>query len=378
MGAPAGGGFGAPAANPFASPQPAAPAQAEYEEDEDEDEEESYDFEAPPVPEGPDYDPSQFDPKVKAPRSMMKMVMMLVIGLALLTGGFFLGQQVAEIAQDRMSVNRRIALAQKMIKTIKPKVENFQAFFKPLEQRVTELKSVEAAAKYDPQTLAKLQAFLKSDFLFDPAIDLPPEMVILGQSKEHNPLAEIRAYTMGTMVLMQLISAHVAETKSEQKEIDAILAGGEGASDMFAMRFDPQLFLTFFTLEPSPESRKSLGLTAKGLYRVKRAITDPAESQAKWQEIKKEQNIEVELAEGQEDLPPKLIYELQTRSGKPIYVLADEIILIGRSEIFGASANAVERYEKRMIQIMKMAREVDKSCQPLIEKLEAQASEEML
>ncbi|MDX9723870.1 MAG: hypothetical protein RBU37_24180, partial [Myxococcota bacterium] len=89
----------APAPNPLAAPAYVAPAPAPVEED-------RYDYEPPPVPEKPDFDPNQYDPSIKQPRSMGKMITSLVVMLLRVSAAFAVGMVFQNILDDRSSVNR--------------------------------------------------------------------------------------------------------------------------------------------------------------------------------------------------------------------------------------------------------------------------------
>ena len=59
-------------------------------------------------------------------------------------------------------------------------------------------------------------------------------------------------------------------------------------------------------------------------------------------------------------------------------VFADEVILIGRDKLFAESANALERYRKRMIQILAILGEIEKTTDGLQNRLHIIATEEPL
>jgi len=195
------------------------------------------------------------------------------------------------------------------------------------------------------------------------------------------------------MILVQLISNHVSETNADKKEIAELLeATGsveDETSELFALKFDPERYLEFIKEPLRVDGQFNFGVRAKGLWRVKKIVQSPEELAAIWKDMKGDYAApaeEEDKTKGKKPkekteelgLPPKVIYQLQPRQGAPFYVLADEIILITRSEIFGATPNALQRYEKRMTQILKAIVETEKSVEPLGSKLKTQASEELL
>ncbi|PIW01091.1 MAG: hypothetical protein COW42_06000 [Deltaproteobacteria bacterium CG17_big_fil_post_rev_8_21_14_2_50_63_7] len=356
-------------------------------------EDESYDYEPPPVPEGTDFDPNQFDPKIKQPRSMMKTAVFGAVALIFVIGALFVGMQIAEVGHDRNSVNRRINLAKDLASKVQPKLDAFVAFIKPFKDRVESGGRMESVTGYDQALFEQLGRYGSVDFMLDPSTDVPAEAIILAQNQKANPLPELRQYSSGTMILVQLISNHVSETNADKKEIAELLeATGsveDETSELFALKFDPERYLEFIKEPLRVDGQFNFGVRAKGLWRVKKIVQSPEELAAIWKDMKGDYAApaeEEDKTKGKKPkekteelgLPPKVIYQLQPRQGAPFYVLADEIILITRSEIFGATPNALQRYEKRMTQILKAIVETEKSVEPLGSKLKTQASEELL
>ena len=72
------------------------------------------------------------------------------------------------------------------------------------------------------------------------------------------------------------------------------------------------------------------------------------------------------------------MYVLEDASGNQSYAFADEIILLDRAKLYAASPNALERYRKRMIQIMAILGDIEKSTDSLVGKLHAISTEEKL
>ncbi len=333
------------------------------------------------MPETPDFDPNQYDPAIKQPISPMRIVAIAVILLVISGGAFFAGWAINAIATDRVSVNRRINMAQDVLKRVEPKVEGFEAFVKPMKERAD---AGINPLKFDERIFEHLAKFASFGFALDPSSDVPSEAIILGQKASANPLGEIRAFAAGTMLLTQLLSAHVAETRADMEEITRLQdVAGEGG-ELFGVRFAPDLYLGYI----QQGTRTQYGVEAAGIYKIKRPILDEEEAERIWKQMKVDLNIPDEPPppadpkkkgaaeeEPQRDLPPKLIYEVQARGFAPTFVLADEFILVRRGDLLGSSANAVERYERRMKQILEIIFETEKTTEMLLKKLQEQANE---
>ena len=77
-------------------------------------------------------------------------------------------------------------------------------------------------------------------------------------------------------------------------------------------------------------------------------------------------------------LPNRLMYRIEDSAGRQQVVFADEIILIERSKLFAGSANALERYRKRMVQILGLLGEIEKSTDGLYSRIHTISVEEPL
>ena len=72
------------------------------------------------------------------------------------------------------------------------------------------------------------------------------------------------------------------------------------------------------------------------------------------------------------------IYVIADNDGKEQTVFADEIVLLERTKLFSGSANALERYRNRMIQILAIMGEIEKSTDGLASRIHIIASEAKL
>ena len=77
-------------------------------------------------------------------------------------------------------------------------------------------------------------------------------------------------------------------------------------------------------------------------------------------------------------LPSRLMYEIKDQNGKTQVVFGDQIILIERNKLFSESANALDRYRKRMVQILAILGEVEKTTDGLGNRLHIISTEEPL
>lgn len=383
--APPKGAFGAPAsASPFgdaakfAGPSQPAP----------EPEPEDYNYEH--KDKEYDYNPALYDPDVKMPVSRARYIVFGAIGIGVLIFGFVLGLIWTNVVKDRESVNRRISLAQTVERSVKPKVEGFKNYMTLFKQR-WDSKGPDGAIDFDKKFYDEtVKSYAGYNFMLDMSNDVSAEAIILGQNEKANPLAELREYSSGSMLLTTLLSNHVAETNSDMQELENLLDGGDAVDNnaVYAVRFNINEFFAYV----EQASRTNYALASLGIYQVKRAITDDEEASQVWGTMKssmtQEQIKELTYipdpkaktpdAAADLDLPKRLIYEVQARGGAPTYVFSDEIFLINRSQLFGSSANALDRYRNRMKAIYSTMALIEKVCDPLLADLQTQATEEMI
>ncbi|MFA5623910.1 MAG: hypothetical protein WC966_02475 [Bradymonadales bacterium] len=379
--APPKGAFGAPAASPFGDASKfSVPTQAAPEP-----EPEDYNYE--PKEQQYDYDPSLYDPEITMPVSRGRYLVMGGIGLGLLIFGFVMGLIWTNVIKDRESVNRRIGIAQNVERSVKPKVENFKNYMTLFKQR-WDSKGPDGAIDFDRKFYDEaVKTYASYDFMLDMSNDVSAESIILGQNEKANPLAEIREYSAGTMLLLTLLSNHVAETNADMDEIDNLLEGGTAVDNniTYAVRFNVDELVGFI----EQASRTNYAMPSMGIYQVKRALTDDEEASEVWATLKSsmtQEQIKVltyipdpkkapDTSDGL-DLPRRLIYEVQARGGASTFVFSDEILTINRNQLFGSSANALDRYRNRMRAIYSIMANIEKVCDPLLSDLHTQATEE--
>src|SRR5690606_27095456 len=181
--------------------------------------------------------------------------------VAVVGGGmFFFGRTLSDIGHEREAVNRRIGLAKSMLETVQPKVDAYNEFIKPFIDKANAANDPTAPASFDEALFKQLESYKSVDFALDPSTDIPSEAIILGQKQDANPLLEMRQYSTGSMILVQLISNHIAETKADMEEIKDILGGqNSGESRLYAVRFDPVALGEFLALPLRSNEQFNLG-----------------------------------------------------------------------------------------------------------------------
>lgn len=348
-----------------------------------------------------DFDPRQVDPSLVVPKDYLKIVMVGVIVLAIAFFGGFIGFMWQGVLADRSLVNERIDVSIGVEQTIKPKVDAFQTFAQIFKQRSESLGA--AVLEYNETFYNDtIKSHRKLGYVLDVSSELPPETIKLASNSMHNPLSDIRAYGAGTMLLSNLLDSHIAQTELDLEEIEALL-GQSSATDrniVYALKVDSKaLFELIDQGERTAEAIRSLAV-----YQVKRAITDDEVASKVFTELKESGRLSAdEIKERQFnaaadaakrskrgsrpvvdpriaelDLPNRLMYVIEDRDGNSETVFSNEIILIERSKLFAGSANALERYKKRMIQILKLLGDIEKSTDGLLGKLHAISTEEKI
>jgi hypothetical protein len=227
----------------------------------------------------------------------------------------------------------------------------------------------------------------------------------------NNPLSDIRGYAAGSTLLAGLLDSHIEQTESDLPEINALL-GQSSATDrniVYALKLDSAKMLELTT---QGSDRLAKAITCTEVYQVKRALTDDEEASKVFQKMLAEGKISEDdfkaktfdmaadikaraakakaaAAKGAKAdvgittdenlvLPKRLMYVIEDTNGAAQTVFADEIILIERSKLFAGSANALERYRKRMIQILAILGEIEKSTDGLVSRIHIISTEEPL
>lgn len=348
-----------------------------------------------------DFDPRQVDSSLVAPKDHLKTAMVGFIVLISCVFGGFIGFMWQGVLSDRQLVNDRIDVSIGVEQTIKPKVDAFQSFAQIFKQRSESLGAgvLEYNERFYNETIKGHRSL---SYALDVSTELPPETIKLASNSKENPLADIRAYGAGTMLLSNLLDSHITQTELDIDEINALL-GKSSATDrniVYALKIDNKgLFNLIDKGERTAEAIRSLQV-----LQVKRAITDDEMASKVFEELKasgrltdediKERQFNavadaakrakkgskpvVDESIANLSLPNRLMYVIEDRNGKEEIVFSNEIILIERSKLFAGSANALERYRKRMMQILQLLGDIEKSTDGLLGKLHAISTEEKI
>jgi len=349
-----------------------------------------------------DFDPTQMDGSLIAPKDHRKTAMVgFVILIALIFGGV-VGYLWQGVLSARSDVNSRITVAKQVEATIQPKVDAFQTFAQIFKQRSESLGA--GVLEYNDQFFNQvIKRYRDNNFILDVSSDLPADTVVLATNALQNPLADIRSFAAGTTTFSKILDSHIAQTELDMEEIKVLLLGQGSAMDrnsIVALRVDSAAVMN---MVGETGTRQMEALTVTRVYQVRRAITDDDEAARVFSEMKSgltEAQIKArtytgpavlrgrvvgrpaapsvsEVTEGLV-LPNRLMYVIQDRSGKEEVVFADEIILLDRTKLYATSPNALERYRKRMIQILALLGDIEKTTDGLMSKLHAISTEEPL
>ena len=363
-----------------------------------------------------DFDLNQTDASLRPPKDIIKPIMVGVIAAVSLVFGAFIGWCWQGVLSDRSDVNNRIVVAQKVDEVVSPKIDAFQIFVQKFKQRSESMGAgvLEYDEKFFNETIVP---YASANFVLDISKDLPSDTIVMASNSSQNPLSDIRGYAAGTTLLSELLNSHIEETKNDLEEIKALL-GDRKATDrniIYAIKVNPKQMMELVTPQSLVEkgyNRFAEAASSSERYTVVSALTDDELASKVFTEMIEKGKIpsdEVDArtykpeaeakarakrapatppAPGSEPvevttdesltLPSRLIYEIADQSGKTEYVFADEIILIERNKLFTDSANGLERYRKRMMQILAILGEVEKTTDGLANRLHIISTEEPL
>ena len=361
-----------------------------------------------------DFDMDQVDKSLMPPKDNTKPIMVCFVGVICLIFGCFIGWCWQGVLADRASVNERIKVAGTVEDTVQPKIDAFQTFAQVWKQRSESLGAGVLEYNHDFYDNV-IKTYKSKNFILDVSTDLPKGTITMASNSAQNPLSDLRGFGAGTTLLGALLDSHIQQTDADMDEIQTLL-GQSSATDrhiVYALKVDAAQLLT---LTEMGSDRFLKAFTCTQVYQVKRAITDDTEAskifqqmidsgkvpadQVKARTYSEEEDVQKkkakekaakaakagkkvdEVAEITTDpnlvLPKRLIYEIVDKSGASQNVFADEVILIGRDKLFAESANALERYRKRMIQILAILGEIEKTTDGLQNRLHIIATEEPL
>ena len=372
-----------------------------------------------------DFDMDQVDKSLMPPKDITKPIMVCCVGVLCIIFGCFIGWCWQGVLADRASVNERIDVAKKIEDTVLPKINAFQSYAQVWKQRSESLGA--GVLEYNHDFFNDVISNYKSkNFILDVSTDLnvaDGNVISMASNATNNPLSDLRGFGAGTTLLGVLLDSHIKQTNADMAEIQALL-GKSSATDkhiVYALKVDPAKMIaitgSIYSNPPVERTDRMVeAFTSTEIYQVKRAITDDREASEvfkqmiesgkltaeeakartyseaddvlkKWAKEKAAKDAKAgkkvdQVAEFYTDpnlvLPKRLIYVIEDRNGASQYVFADEIILLNREKLFSESANALERYRKRMIQILAILGEIEKSTDGLQNRLHIIATEEKL
>lgn len=347
-----------------------------------------------------DYNLNQVDKSLLPPVDRSKPIMVgVVVAISLVFGGF-IGSCWQYVFSQRAEVNQRIDVAASLQDTVNDKVDKFQTFAQLFKQRSESLGAgvLEYNETFHNEVIKKY-----NDPSFDFVLDvstLPANAISMASNGAQNPLSDIRGYGAGTTLLAELLASHIKNTEKDADEIRQIL-GTSSATDrniVYAIKVEAADVLKL--TDPQNLDRNAKALQSGKIFQVKSALTDDADAakafenmhvsgqlsdeayKARVYDASKAKKANSKTVEVTTDdslvLPNRLIYVIADNNGKEQYVFADEIILIERTKLFAGSANALERYRNRMIQILAILGEIEKSTDGLASKVRIMSTEEKL
>ncbi len=271
----------------------------------------------------------------------------LFLIMALIGAGIGFG--LASSAAGKADVARKTSMA----RTIKSVFENKLEGFEKLEKSFATVES----GKFSIDTFnAELATYSKNNFILDMSSDITSEAVLLAGDNRANPLKGLRQYSADSMLLMQLLSNHVNETRADADEI-AEIQTTKAKAVTYAMQVIPEA--VYYLGTDAPRTQYANGVVS--IFTYKEVIEDDTKAASvyeslkldhKWSEEQRQRRDYVPEGKkgGDEEeavLPNRLIYQVTDRAGRESSLFADDIVLVDRQQLFGKSLNALERYNAR-------------------------------
>ena len=354
-----------------------------------------------------DFDGTAIDKSLgsKYAKDRKKDIMVVAVIIIGFIFGCGIGYLWSGILKDRSDVNERIEVAKSIESVIRPRIDAFQTFAQVFRQRSESLGAgvLEYNEAFFTETIEK---YKDNNFMVDVSADIPANAITMASNSLQNPLSDIRGYSAGTMALGRLIDSHIEQTKLDMDEIKSLL-GTNSATDkniVYAIKVDPLKLMSIVDTDPEIDKkapyekadRKVMALESTEVYQVQRAITDDEEADKVFAKMKSEgkatdarnfkEMSEKELKASHAYasspvapglvVPNRMLYVLVDKSGKESYAFADEILLLDRDKLYKASPNALDRYRKRMMQIIAIIGDIEKTTDSFVGKLHAISTEE--
>lgn len=343
-----------------------------------------------------DFDMNQVDKSLLPPKDYTKPAMVVVFTIVCVVFGAFIGWCWQGVLADRESVNTRIEVAKVVDGKVRPKIEHFQEFTQRFKQRSESMGAGVLEYNHDFYNDV-IKKYKEADFILDISSDLPPNTISMASNSEQNPLSDLRGYAAGTTLLGAILDSHIRQTEADMDEIKTLL-GKSSATDrniVYALKLNAADLINITT----PNSDRLLKAVAcTEVYQAKRAITDDEEADKVFKSLiengtvpssqvkdrtynaskaPKKKKGEVEITTDPNlTLPSRLMYVLEDHSGATEIVFADEVLLVERNKLVAGSANALDRYKRRMMQILSVLGEIEKSTDGLQSRIHIIATED--
>ena len=273
--------------------------------------------------------------------------------------GAAIGFAMATSAADKAEVKRKSAVASVVKNTVESKLTGFKKFSEDFSKLAGSPFSEGSFNMVVPN-------YSRYNFMLDISSEVSAESILLIDDKSNNPLKGLREYSMKTMIVTQLLSAHVNETRADAEEILELQSKSDAdAKVMFAMQVLPEA--VYYLSTDAPRGQYANGVIS--FFTYKNVVTEDTEASEiysqlkmdyKWSETQRmRRDYQPESSKekkelGELDLPNHLIYQVLNRNGEELPLFADEVILVDREILFGKSAHALQRYKDRNAQIMKL------------------------
>ena len=292
--------------------------------------------------------------------------------VAAIIGGI-IGYICATSAATSADIHRKASIARQIKTTVEAKLEGFQKF-------ETEFAKLESGNFNEAAFNNALANYSKYNFMLDISSEVTSEALLLAGDNQANPLKGLRQYSAATMLMTQLLSNHLNETRADAESIAELQSSGE-SKVTYAMEIVPEG--VYYLGTEAPRSQYANGVI--GLYTYKEAIQDDHElarvydnikTDFKWSEAQRIRRDYVPANKKEEaeleglELPNRLIYRAMSRNGSESLLFADQVLLVDRQLLFGKSANAKERYNQRNEQIRKMLDEAKAASKDIVSELD--------
>ncbi len=294
-------------------------------------------------------------------KQVIKVVAIIVV-VAIV--GAIIGLIFGNISESNNDEKRKSTIASTIKRSVDNKVANFNKF-------ATEFDKLSGAESYNKSLFDSVMSNFQSfDFLLDMSSEVSSEVILLNGNPLANPVKALREYSANTMLLTQLLSIHLNETRIDEEEIQMLIEK-KGVSEVtYAMQINSDGI--YYLGSAAPRDQFANGVVSIFTYR--NVVKDNQElsdmysaykSEKGWSTAQRQYRDYVptkaeskSLAEF--DLPNRVMYEVTDRRGNDNQLFADEVLLVDRKLLFGKAANALDRYNQRTDQIKRLVEDTRK------------------